>query len=300
MIYYSSYDTTLGSKFLTKELEAEIRKVIVTSNNFTKVNDNNNTILFYPNRLVRKFDHTLIIETGNRHRYSVADLSSFITMRDETEMSVTNKPMYTLQVTRNALSGLLANSGTRVIKSLSSNLIKCYSDLITTSIATALSLTPEDILNVRALSAWFYVSLLTEEEYFSEMEYQVQIAKLSREIGIPAVYLQRVLDNQVIQSVPAFVEKVKSISSNPVMNNLSDALLYTVVAKNLANVSWTGIEKEQTIAIGLEHLPTFVAIVLICLTEPVFKKSGLTRICLRHFKDKTQFINAVVQATNGY
>lgn len=300
-IFYSPYETTIGSKFNTDRSQAAIRQSLGLRYPWMKINEANKTIFIYPNPAVPTFSHPLTLETVKGLTYTVCDLSSFIRERQEGEYVVANKPLFSLQTIRTVLTSDLVNNGTRSIKSLSPNVVKTYVDLITSSLSMAFSLNNEEVLALRALSGWMYYSMLHNDPYAGELEFDALIAKLSREINIPSSFLYRYIDQEFYKNVSDFLEKLRQKITNPAVQKINEGLFYTVIAKNLNANVWIGLEKQEILAMSVEHIPTFVATLVICLSEQVFKNAGLTKMALRNFaRDKANFILAVNSIVNDY
>ena len=206
-----------------------------------------------------------------------------------------------MQTIRTVLTADLINNGTRSIKSLSPNVVKTYVDLITSSLSMAFSLNNEEVLALRSLSGWMYYSMLHNDPYAGELEFDALIAKLAREINIPSSFLYRYIDQEFYKNVGDFLEKIRQKISNPAVQKINEGLFYTVIAKNLNANVWIGLEKQEILAMSVEHIPTFVATLVICLSEQVFKNAGLTKMALRNFtRDKANFILAVNSIVNDY
>ena len=300
-IFYSPYETTIGSKFNTDRSQTAIRQSLGLNYPWMKINETNKTVFIYPNPVVPTFSHPLTIETVKGLTYTFCDLSSFIRERQEGEYAVANKPLFSLQTIRTVLTADLINNGTRSIKSLSPNVVKTYVDLITSSLSMAFSLNNEEVLALRALSGWMYYSMLHSDPYAGELEFDALVAKLAREINIPSSFLYRYLDQEFYRNVGDFLEKIRQKISNPAVQKINEGLFYTVIAKNLNANVWIGLEKQEILAMSVEHIPTFVATLVICLSEQVFKNAGLTKMALRNFtRDKANFILAVNSIVNDY
>lgn len=300
-IFYSPYETTIGSKFNTDRSQTAIRQSLGLNYPWMKINEANKTVFIYPNPVVPTFSHPLTIETVKGLTYTFCDLSSFIRERQEGEYVVANKPLFSLQTIRTVLTSDLINNGTRSIKSLSPNVVKTYVDLITSSLSMAFSLNNEEVLALRALSGWMYYSMLHSDPYAGDLEFDALVAKLAREINIPSSFLYRYLDQEFYRNVGDFLEKIRQKISNPAVEKINEGLFYTVIAKNLNANVWIGLEKQEILAMSVEHIPTFVATLVICLSEQVFKNAGLTKMTLRNFtRDKANFILAVNSIVNDY
>lgn len=300
-IFYSPYETTIGSKFNTDRSQIAIRQSLGLKYPWMKINEANKTVFIYPNPVVPTFSHPLTIETVKGLTYTFCDLSSFIRERQEGEYVVANKPLFSLQTIRTVLTADLINNGTRSIKSLSPNVVKTYVDLITSSLSMAFSLNNEEVLALRSLSGWMYYSMLHNDPYAGELEFDALIAKLAREINIPSSFLYRYIDQEFYKNVGDFLEKLRQKITNPTVQKINEGLFYTVIAKNLNANVWIGLEKQEILAMSVEHIPTFVATLVICLSEQVFKNAGLTKMALRNFaRDKANFILAVNSIVNDY
>lgn len=300
-IFYSPYETTIGSKFNTDRSQIAIRQSLGLKYPWMKINEANKTVFIYPNPVVPTFSHPLTIETVKGLTYTFCDLSSFIRERQEGEYVVANKPLFSLQTIRTVLTADLINNGTRSIKSLSPNVVKTYVDLITSSLSMAFSLNNEEVLALRSLSGWMYYSMLHNDPYAGELEFDALIAKLAREINIPSSFLYRYIDQEFYKNVGDFLEKLRQKITNPAVQKINEGLFYTVIAKNLNANVWIGLEKQEILAMSVEHIPTFVATLVICLSEQVFKNAGLTKMALRNFtRDKANFILAVNSIVNDY
>lgn len=300
-IFYSPYETTIGSKFNTDRSQTAIRQSLGLKYPWMKINEANKIVFIYPNPVVPTFSHPLTIETVKGLTYTFCDLSSFIRERQEGEYVVANKPLFSLQTIRTVLTADLINNGTRSIKSLSPNVVKTYVDLITSSLSMAFSLNNEEVLALRSLSGWMYYSMLHNDPYAGELEFDALIAKLAREINIPSSFLYRYIDQEFYKNVGDFLEKLRQKITNPAVQKINEGLFYTVIAKNLNANVWIGLEKQEILAMSVEHIPTFVATLVICLSEQVFKNAGLTKMALRNFaRDKANFILAVNSIVNDY
>lgn len=300
-IFYSPYETTIGSKFNTDRSQIAIRQSLGLKYPWMKINEANKTVFIYPNPVVPTFSHPLTIETVKGLTYTFCDLFSFIRERQEGEYVVANKPLFSLQTIRTVLTADLINNGTRSIKSLSPNVVKTYVDLITSSLSMAFSLNNEEVLALRSLSGWMYYSMLHNDPYAGELEFDALIAKLAREINIPSSFLYRYIDQEFYKNVGDFLEKLRQKITNPAVQKINEGLFYTVIAKNLNANVWIGLEKQEILAMSVEHIPTFVATLVICLSEQVFKNAGLTKMALRNFaRDKANFILAVNSIVNDY
>lgn len=300
MIYQSPYETTIGKVLNIKGVEEKIRTALAQNYPWIKVDENNRTILIYPNDIIPKFDHPVVVDLGRNLKYVATDLTAFVREMQPGEYTVGNRSLYTLQTLRSGLTSDLVENGPRAIKSLSQNAMKTYSDLITNAISMVFHCGPDDIVTLRVLGAWLYYSMLSEQEVIGDLELQAVIAKLSRDINIPATYISRYVNGLVYKSVDDFIKDVHEKIDNPTLKGLNIGMFYTTIAKNLNSAVWVGLDKMELLSISMEHIPTFIAVLAMCLTEQPFKNAGLTKIALRNFsRDKQQFVLGVNGIVTG-
>lgn len=298
-MFTDPYKTTIGSVINISSVEKEIRQSIISKKDFIKVNDKNLTIEIYPNGLIPKFEHPLLVNLMNKLTYSVIDLSPFVRLNDNGEISVVNYPLYNFQRIRNGLTSELINNGNRSIKSLPGRLVNTYTDLITNSLAATLNLNNEEVLIIKTLSAWFFYCNLMQDTAVGEIELETILANIARDTNIAAIFSSRYIDGTFINNVDEFIEMIKDKIDNPNIQKLNTGVFYTVLAKNINSSVWVGLDKHQLLAIGIEHIPTFVALVYITLSEPVFRNVGLNKIASKNYKnDKSSFLIAVDTITN--
>ena len=298
-MFIEPYKTTIGSAININNVEKEIRQSIISGKDFIKVNDKNLTIEIYPNGLIPKFEHPMLVNIAGKVNYSVVDLSPFVRLNDNGEVSVVNYPLYNFQRIRNSLTSELINNGNRSIKSLPGRLVNTYADLITNSLAVTLNLNSEEILIIKTLSAWFFYCNLMQDDRIGQIELETILANIARDTSIAAIFSSRYIDGTYIHNVEEFIETIKEKIDNPNISKLNVGVFYTVISKNINSSVWVGLDKHQLLAIGIEHIPTFVALVYITLSEPVFRNVGLNKIASKNYKnDKSNFLIAVDTITN--
>ena len=298
-MFIEPYKTTIGSVININNVEKEIRQSIISGKDFIKVNDKNLTIEVYPNGLIPKFEHPMLVNIAGKVNYSVVDLSPFVRLNDNGEVSVVNYPLYNFQRIRNSLTSELVNNGNRSIKSLPGRLVNTYADLITNSLAVTLNLNSEEILIIKTLSAWFFYCNLMQDDRIGQIELETILANIARDTSIAAIFSSRYIDGTYIHNVEEFIETIKEKIDNPNISKLNVGVFYTVISKNINSSVWVGLDKHQLLAIGIEHIPTFVALVYITLSEPVFRNVGLNKIASKNYKnDKSNFLIAVDTITN--
>ena len=78
MIYQSPYETTIGKVLNIKGVEEKIRTALAQNYPWIKVDENNRTILIYPNDIIPKFDHPVVVDLGRNLKYVCNRLNSIL------------------------------------------------------------------------------------------------------------------------------------------------------------------------------------------------------------------------------
>lgn len=293
-IFNSPYSTFIGKQFYMKDTEKEIRDSITMRHPWCQVDLNKMVVTIYPNGIVTKFNHPVLVEYKPGTYLVAFDASPFCRATPDGEFHVQNKTLFTLQSLRANLTSSLVNEGSGPIKSLSGNCSRTYSDVIANAMAISFNLNAEEVTIVKCLSAWFYHCLLGDGREIGDLEYQTLIARMSRETSIPATFLTRYVENIQITSLEEFLDVVKDKIENPNVRKMNMGVFLAAVTRSVNSYQWVGLDKQEVMAIALEHIPTFIALLVISLTEQTFRNTGLTKLAQRNFgRDKNNFILAV-------
>lgn len=303
-MFYSPYETYVGRLINSKELPHAIKTASTQSQTLMKMDDRNQVISIYSTDIVSKFDHPVLVPYGNPGRetfFAAVNLEPFIRLQPTGDFTVSNTSIYTLQMVRAAYTADLRNNGTRAIKSLQKETVRTYADLLTNVISVLSAPNVEDLVVIKICSAWLYHSMLSTEQYVGDLEAQTLHKRIADELGLSIILVSRYLDNKVYQGIEEYLSDLKEKIQNPTIQQITPALFFTSIAKNLNASVWLGVEKQQMMSIAVEHIPTFIGLLTMCLSEQPFRNSGLYKIADRYFRtEKSKFLGAVQAVVTGY
>lgn len=284
MIYYSPYDTTLGKLYKTDAIKADIKAGLINREEYIRVDEKTHVISVLPNVKTKKFEHPLPIEIGqHKEVFVAADMVPFVKITREGTHAIGNYPIYNLQKIRAALTAHIYQEGFSSLRDTGKDVLRTYVDNIVSVLSLSYQLSSDDYNAVRSITAWLYISMTHEEEYLGEVQYQSALNKVATQTGISTAYLERYVTSKLYNGVEDYLEALKEFLTIPSIQQITPILFYNMLSKSIASANWNGVNKNEIMAISVEHIPTFIGILVTVLTEPGFKNTGLAKLAFRNF-----------------
>lgn len=298
-MFIDPYQTTVGLSLSTDPSRQQIKTALAARMPFLKP-QTNNTVQIMANNTVRPFEHPLYVQ-GSRVGEGnwCIDMSRLSRETDEGQYSIRDRSLYSLQAMRCGLVAAMENS-TSLYYSLPASVMGSYIDLISNSVTLAFSLNADDLLTLRALSGWMYFSMLQNGKDCSTEQRELYMMHIRKATMIPQSFLDRVIPQESFYAnVGEFIESLKERIDSPVINGLNVGVFHTTVSKNLKSSMLIGVAADEIICMAIEHLPSWLALIGVGLTEPAFKKTGFGKIVERQFKRDRNAGNIVINAINA-
>ena len=303
-MFVNPYATTVG-KTLSSDVSANNLKQALAARVQFIQQQANGTYLVMPNHMVRQFHHPLAIQGFRQGDVSwCADVSAYAREVNEGEYVIRDKGLYALQVMRVGLTQSMETSH-NLYYSLPEAVVGTYVDLMTNSLTLAYNLNADEIIALRACSGWLYYSMLQNTESASAEDRDLYMMRLKKATALPMSMLDRYIPQDFFyKDVEDFCNDLKEKIDSPVIRSLTPGVLFTCLSKNLKSTMLIGIPANEVICMSVEHLPTWVSLLTVCLTEQSFKKTGLGKIVERQFNRdknaKTSLVTAVNAAVNTF
>lgn len=292
MIYNSAYETTFGS--IDKDVETEInlfmddvkkRSIpVATGLNIYYVSPFTDAEVGTQGfRAIPGFKHPAIID---EHRepaliYVVSDIRPFVNSRStlKEEALVSSNPT---ELNFTFLRTILNAEFISDRKELSYKLKyvnTVYAAWISDTIGKRFGMDPEDQLISFIVAYYFFMSLY-KEEWLNETELHLSAKQVSEAARVSTSFVIDVADKlQPMVTVVDMLENIKNICKSKRFEDLNIGVLATIIS-----TTWYGTFAKDILAIGLEHVPTFSAIVGISVTQRFYKKSMISQIAERYGK----------------
>lgn len=294
-IFKTAYDTTVGSSFVMDKTEIAIKEAIIKDYIHQIHDDIRSDLEVKPILLTNSgasetniayFSHPFLFEDLHKEKYICSDVRQFIKKNPNISLSdsysIRNESEYTLAYNRLALNLIWLTQRPQTLRDFSYVPNAIFSSWISEGISNRFALDPKDQMMLAIISSFYYQTLFTEFNTFSEEERQKMATSIIKATRAPAKMVFDVTDRITnITNINDFCSQCKTILENPRIENLNAGLLITIVGN-----SWFGMTAKETIAVALEHPPTWIALVYSSFTERTYKKALLSRISERFTGNK--------------
>lgn len=214
----------------------------------------------------------------------------------QSKFTVRNHAEYGWTIKRAILNKVWADGRVMALRDISTIPAAVYCALISESIARRFALDKAEQMTIAVLAGYFYYSHFTDEA-FPEDDLVRIIGNIARITHIPADKVESIIkDLPIINSVQflcdCIIAKVDSIA----LQNLNPGVLYAIACGN-----WFGSDAREILAVGLEHIPTWLMIVHASLASSTYKRSTLSKISIRYDKGGagTNFTRSIDELIGG-
>lgn len=287
MLYNNAYDTLFGSLAVGSDLKGHLAIVpFLDDYNERKVSITTGLNIYYVSPFTNKymandpipvFKHPALINPDNSaiEILIVTDIRSYLnersTIRDN--KYVTSNPT---ELNFAFLRTLLNAYFITELKEYSyrytyANTV--YAAWISDTVSKRYGLDPEDQLKIFVAAYYFYLSLL-QETPLTENEIVLKSKLVTDASRSTASFVLDTAENlEPTSGINDLIKNIQNVTKNKRLDDLNVGTLATMVGS-----TWYGTFSKDIIAVGLEHVPTFTAIVGISATQRYYKKSMIAQI----------------------
>lgn len=298
-IYKTAYDTSACSGFRVKDTEDKLTKGLY-SNAFhsASIQLNEHTEAFQLHLLeggnssadvIPFFNHPLPIkgfskdaETGLAVREFVVDVRNFGKWYAPNEQFIVrNQPEYAWNIKRALLNQMWVNERVELLRDISTIPAAVYAALMSECIARRFALDAGEQATISVLACYFYFGLFTDDKEYDEFEKNKVAGNIARITRIPAEKVFEIIDGlRILSSLEDFCNACKEKTGSVSLNDFNIGVLIAICSGN-----WFGTNARENLAVGLEHIPTWIMIVAASLDEATFKRSVLAKVSARYDKN---------------
>lgn len=289
MIFADSYETTVGSAFVTKNIVTAIKQAII-HDNVSSVDLNVRsygitkpafiTGVFSSESDIPLFTHPITVITDKKEKYLFTDLRLFLkkdALLEDIEKGIKNLTEYNFAKSRGILNLLWLNDGVDHLRLNFAFASKVFSYWLAETISKTYSLDFKDQTIINIISSVYYQSLFMEEDTFDEATKQKMAVHTINATQAPSDLVFGVLDNVTrIHDIKDYCELVKTVSENIRLKDFNLAALLTILRN-----SWYGTNAKEIVSVALEHPPTWIAVVYVALSERTYRNSLIYKIAER-------------------
>ncbi len=287
-IFKNAYFTTTGAGYDISKIVEGLETLAVSSD--TETTENECVFVVTPNHAdtIPLFMHPIEVRVrskGQDTSFMMVDERPFTRVDKHTKnVTISNEKEYYLHLYRGSLNVVL-NETPRKLRDFSSIPAEIYNLWISSSISKLFGLDKGDELKLLCLSSFFYYSLFDEDSHNvqSDNDYRNKLKIFAQKTTYVPPSLIESLSTQYTYSpdIISWCETVKTILQNPQLDDFNSGVLVTCVMN-----SWFGLYSREMCACALEHIPTWISLVLAACTDRSYKNTPITRLVDSYAKRK--------------
>jgi hypothetical protein len=280
----TAYNTTACSGFvLTKTTQAlfmaiadgAVDPVPNAANGLLVLQSGNNMAAAVP-----AFAHPMEMTGKETHPVLITDMRSFGSWNHfQNEYRITNSIAYALELNRAKLNYIWLAEGPNALRDVSQISLAVYASWIGENVARRFALDPREQLNLTILAAIFYNSLFIDTPEVEDRDYLRAVGAISRALRVTAqdvITVYEMVGVTVIGSIAEFCALAEKASNSIRLKELNVGILFSILGG-----TWFSTNKNEMVAVALEHPPTWLAILLGAFSERSYKNSGITKLAER-------------------
>lgn len=230
------------------------------------------------NKEIPPFAHPLFYKDRSGTELVVLDSRGYARGRKGETLVPANYADYTFNVVRGALTIYAKRNGLEDMAGLGDLPIAVFSRFLGEKLTRQLMFSPQEQMLITMVSAVWYICHFRDatEEPFSERDLQKIALKVARATRIPAeVVFQHAGALRHMETIDDYLQVLKEVLNSKRANDMDPRLIYA-----LTGGGWYGLNHKETMAVALEHLPTWLAMVYMSLLDRSYRNSGVAKVVL--------------------
>lgn len=226
------------------------------------------------NKEIPGFAHPLFFKARDGGELVVLDVRGYTRGRKGEELSISNMGEYNFNVVRAALTVYAQQHGVEDMAGLGDLPMTVFARYLGENITKRLAFSPQEQMLITMVAAVYYACMFRPAGEIDERELQKIALKVARATRIPAdVVFDHAAALRYMDGPQDLVDVIKEVLNNKRSENLNVPLLFAIVGGG-----WFGLNQKETMAVALEHLPTFLGMVYMSLLDRSYRNSGIAKI----------------------
>lgn len=185
---------------------------------------------------------------------------------------------FRLQVIRVALTGALIEKGSTPFDNMGNLPIRVFAKWIGNALTQRLGLDIATNIRIQMIVGLYYSLLLMEGPRRLEKDDIVDHGRyVSGALGFGFTETMEVIEPiESLESLDELCAALRERSGSVRLTDLKFIDLFTIIAS-----SWVGVNARENIGVALEHIPTFIAILYMALTDRSYRRTRMTDLIER-------------------
>ncbi len=311
-IRISAYDTAATAGLKTNDISEALQRAYITSEITKNKHMSIREDLMFEYSIVdgtsqsqdsiKFFFHPMLFNTGKKDsngqnvKQLAIDVRNFGKLSPHDGYVIRNHSEYYFHLNRLILNQLWMTTPSDTLKNVSNIPMLTMANLISECIAKRFALNPLEQMSILVYTCYYYNSCFTDDKLFDETQYHAFVGNIIRSTRLPSEKVYELLDGlekKPINSIEELILVIKRNINNQSLDNLNLGILYSVVCS-----TWFGTNAKETLAVGLEHIPTWIMIVYSSINDATFKRSILSKISTKFTKQSDNFNSNMANILN--
>lgn len=239
------------------------RREIIVLGNDTRLQD------------IPAFNHPIVLQDAfnKQEKLVVVDARAYMRHGAPGEAPhVKNMPEFLLIAMRGQLTMIQVNESISLLRDVSPMPISIYALWIAESIARRFALEGREKLQIAILAAIFYRGLFEDNLLDDEDRKNRIVPQVSKAVYASADEVFAVMDQieGKFETVIDLCRNIQKITGTVRLQEFNHGLLYSVLKG-----TWFGNGSEELVAVALEHVPTWLAMLYYAVNDRSFRKTSI-------------------------
>lgn len=271
----SPYDTKPCASYNMSDTLKYIRLAFVEGTLYSYEGNIPGIYLVSPsNKEIKPFTHPVLIEQHGV-TFVVIDARALIRIdANNNSYKVINHTEFQFNIMRAALTLYASRHSMEDIGNIGDLGLTTFARYVSENLTRRLNLNPEEQMKIAMVASFWHLCGMRESEELTERDLQRMVPRVARCTKLNA---QWIFDNvgavRHMDGVQDFVNVVKEVVPNRRLEQLDVALLYAMLGSG-----WFGFNGREVVAVALEHIPTWYAIIYTALIDRSFRKAPIANI----------------------
>lgn len=284
-MFLHPYDTTPCKGYLIEKVEQKLKELLISGRRVPmqtigeRIIDNA-YLITAEHSTIPPFAHPVCVKDSRDHEHWFVDARGCTRVDREGSLKIINRDEYDHITTRTQLSMHWKYESPQDFLSLGHLPLTVFIRWVSEGIARRMSLEPLVQLRIAIVAGYYYYSLFTRADDFTE-DYKVNVAmQISRYTRINTRSIMEIIDRiPHMASIADFARVAGEVSDSLRMEKFSAGLAVSMLAG-----SWFGPNAKEVVAVGLEHPPTYFTLVSLAVNNNSYRKAALANVVLQNDK----------------
>jgi len=281
-IFLTAYDTLAGSghKHALNQITQALEETVINGQYVVDDNDPN-VYRLYSQQLtnIPAFAHPVLVDDESNEKKIFLDLRSFTRLdraSGDYVIKLNNDAVF--QINRGILNEIWVNNDPYTLLNASVLPMVVFASIISENLARRFALDPKEQLTISIFAAYYYYCLFSDNDQFDDTDKNRIISSISRNLRVSSSDVLEVLDRIefTVTDIKVFCNSLEAVTQSVRLRGFAPPVLYQVLGS-----IWFGVNARELVCIGLEHPPTWIALVHAAYTERTYRNTQLAKTAER-------------------